>query len=652
MASALENISTTQRSRKQIITASIDAALVVLSLWFAYSLRHGLLFSAIKPNLHLFIGLPIITVFIFALLGVYKWVVRTGTERLYIQLVKGGMLSAFALLAGMFLFPPSSTAPRSLFFIYGLVFTVSIMLGRRIWQRIHDNRSDINIGEPVAIYGAGRAGRELADLLRLQKRKIPKVFIDDDPLLVGSTFAGLPVINGSDESLQSAISHYRIREFILALPSVKGKAYIDVYDRVSGFKLPVLTIPSVGELISNQGYSEQLREISMNDLLGRSEVAPDHDLLSKCVTAKRVLITGGGGSIGSEICRQIIRLKPSRLVILEQSEENLYHITEDLSALAKHDSGSDFRFVPILGSITNKAKILRIMQENEIHTVYHAAAYKHVPIVEDNPEEAISTNVIGTQCVLDAAIECGVRNFTLISTDKAVRPTNYMGASKRVAEMILQAKADLNHQTTICMVRFGNVLGSSGSVVPKFKQQIQSGGPVTITHPDITRYFMTIPEASQLVLQASAMAKGGEVFVLDMGEPVKIMELAKAMIKFSGKQVSTNGQDKNAIEIKIEGLRPGEKMHEELFIGDNFLTTDIKKILVAREEYLPWADLDRLLQLLHSPKMFSTEQINVLRKLTAYTPVKTKRPVVSTAAATEQRALTKEKEYLEDSFVT
>ena len=652
LASALQNISTTQRSRKQVITASVDAGLVIFSLWLAYSLRHGLVFSAIKPNLHLFLGLPVVTVLIFALLGVYKWVLRTGNERLYIQLVKGGMLSSFSLLAGMFLFPPSSTAPRSLFFIYGLIFIILTMLVRRVWQQIHESQNNISYGDPVAIYGAGRAGRELADLLKLQKLKIPKVFIDDDPLLAGSTIAGLPVINGSNETIKHAIDTYQINEFIIALPSVKGKAYIEVYERVSDFNLPVLTIPSVGELISNQRYSEQLREISMNDLLGRSEIKPDYDLLSKCVTAKNILITGGGGSIGSEICRQIIKLKPSKLVVLEQSEENLYHITEELTVLLNNETGTHFSFIPVLGSITNREKVQRVIKDNEIHTVYHAAAYKHVPIVEEYPEEAIFTNILGTQCVLDAAIDCKVKNFTLISTDKAVRPTNYMGASKRVAEMILQAKADLPHQTTICMVRFGNVLGSSGSVVPKFKQQIMEGGPLTITHPEITRYFMTIPEASQLVLQASALAEGGEVFVLDMGEPVKIMELAKAMIKFAGKEVLSKPGDKNGIEIRIEGLRPGEKMHEELFIGRNIVQTNVKKILVAREEYLSWKELESVLTMLKSPTVLSTHQIDILRNLTSYTPVKPKQQNKHNIVYSKDRVTLTDKEYIEDGAVT
>ena len=614
ISTAISNIAATERTKKRLITIGIDASIAVCSLWLAYSIRHGMVFSNLKPNWYLFLAIPVLTTLIFAALGVYKWVVRSSNDRLYLQLIKGSLLSALCLLIVMFLFPPTTSAPRSLFMIYGLILMSLTISSRRIWQNIFHNETS-KTGTPVAIYGAGKAGRELADLLIKQSGKTPVIFIDDNPHFTQATVAGIPVIGSDKNSIKRVIDTYEIQEFILALPSVKGADYLAALEKVSDFELPVLTIPSVGELILNNDVSKSLREISMNDLLGRTEIAPDMDLMSKCVTGKRVLVTGGGGSIGAEISRQIVKLKPKKLVILEQSEENLYHITEELTP---HCSKENIAFIPVLGSVTNEPKVIRVIKENSIETVYHAAAYKHVPIVEDNPEEAINTNIFGTQTILDASITCGVKNFTLISTDKAVRPTNYMGASKRVAEMILQAKADLDHHTTICMVRFGNVLGSSGSVVPKFKQQILSGGPVTITHPDITRYFMTIPEAAQLVLQANALATGGEVFVLDMGEPVKIMELAKAMIKLSGKNVRTTHNENNSIEIRIEGLRPGEKMYEELFIGNISEQTLVKKIFVAHEEYLNWVLLKRQLTLLKTSSDFSDIQIETLKQLTSY----------------------------------
>ena len=624
VSAALSNIAGTERNKKQLITVLIDATIAVFSLWLAFSIRHGMMFSTFKPNWYLFLALPVLTTLIFASLGVYKWVVRSGNERLFLQLIKGSMLSALCLLVIMFLFPPTTSAPRSLFMIYGLILMSLAVCSRRIWQYIFHNQSD-STGTPVAIYGAGEAGRKLADLLIKQSKKQPVVFIDDDPRFTKATVAGIPVVDGSKESIKRTIDTHEIQEFILALPSVKGADYLAALEKVSDFELPVLTIPSVGELILNNDVNKSLREISMNDLLGRTEIAPDMDLMSKCVTGKRVLVTGGGGSIGSEICRQIIKLKPEVLVIIDHSEENVYKITEEITAILEESNNpeekSNIIFVPTLGSIRNKNKVFDVIKTYKINTVYHAAAYKHVPIIEDYPEEAIETNIQGTLNVLDASIENNVANFTLISTDKAVRPTNYMGATKRVAEMILQAKADLDHNTTICMVRFGNVLGSSGSVVPKFKQQILEGGPITITHENITRYFMTIPEASQLVLQASALAKGGEVFVLDMGEPVKIIDLAKAMIRLSGKQLKTSTTQSNAIAIRTTGLRPGEKMYEELFIGNEPKRTSVNKILVAHENYVNWQQLnDDIHFITKATPAFqsSTHKQTALRSLATY----------------------------------
>ena len=341
------------------------------------------------------------------------------------------------------------------------------------------------------------------------------------------------------------------------------------------------------ELVSGTARADQIRDISIQDILGRQEVPPNPALMGACVTGRQVLVTGGGGSIGSELCRQILLLNPVALAVLDNSEANLYHITEELGpAVDAMADGQRPRFVPLLGSVTDERRVRAIFADNAIDTVFHAAAYKHVPIVEQQPELGVEVNVFGTQTVLDAAIDHGVGHFVLISTDKAVRPTNSMGASKRTAELILQARAAEVHGTRICMVRFGNVLGSSGSVVPKFKKQILAGGPITLTHPDITRFFMSIPEAAQLVLQAGAIAEGGEVFVLDMGDPVRIIDMARSMVNLYGKRLATETGDPLDIAIVVEGLRPGEKMYEELFISCDHRETGVAKVFTADETWM------------------------------------------------------------------
>lgn len=594
LGAAVHNLASTGRTKKQCVSIGVDVILVIVSLWLAYSLRLGKPFLEFEPNLHLFILLPIITVLLMAGLGVYKWIIRYSNERLTMTFVKCGIFSSFALMILMFLWPTEAVAPRSLFAIYGLLFTSLVIFSRYVWRvQFGSNRIEQS-GERVAVYGAGQSGQQLVELMKLDESKNPVVFIDDDERLYNSTLAGLPVINGAEKNLAVRLQGLGISRIVLAMPAAKGHQYASLVNKLSELEIPIQTMPTIGEIMSGKASLDQVRDLSIDDLLGRSVVEPDVALMKKCITGKTVLVTGGGGSIGAEICRQAALFKPKTLIVLDQSEENLYRISEEIHSYK--GCNTTFAFVPVLGSVTNKKKLEWLFKSYQIDTVYHAAAYKHVPIVEQFPEEAIDVNIFGTMAVLNNAIKHNVSNFTLISTDKAVRPANYMGATKRIAEMLLQSKADQQHNTVICMVRFGNVLGSSGSVLPKFKQQISDGGPVTITHKDITRYFMTIPEAAQLVMQASAMAKGGEVFVLDMGDPVKIYDFAISMIKLAGKSVLDKATGKGEIEIVEIGLRPGEKMYEELFLSSETVSTPVKKIMVSVEPPAGWKGLESLIQ--------------------------------------------------------
>lgn len=589
----LRNLATTGRGRKQALSILADSAIAILALWLAYTLRFGLPFSDFRHTWYLFLLMPLATTVAFAGLGVYQWVVRSSNQRLFKQLVKGAALSSLVLLVAYFLIPPDRTNPRSIFILYGLLLTGGVVSVRLMWQALFDIEKK---GEPVAIYGAGSAGQQLVGLLSMGGEYQPVTFIDDNPDIQGSMISGLPVLNPQSDTIKTELMRLDVGNIVLAMPSLSSAQYQDKLNVVSGFSLPVLTMPSVAEIMTGKARADDIRDVSIGDILGRSEVQPDVDLMCKRVTGQTVLVTGGGGSIGSELCRQIMNLTPRHLLILDNSEANLYHITEEIKAAGKQaGNSSSTSFTPLLGSVTDADRMGELMAEHGVNTVYHAAAYKHVPIVEAQPDQGVEVNVFGTRTVLDAAIEHGVSDFVLISTDKAVRPTNAMGASKRVAELILQAKAQLQTGTRISMVRFGNVLGSSGSVVPKFKKQIEAGGPITLTHKDVTRYFMTIPEAAQLVLQASAIAKGGDVFVLDMGEPVRIEQLAKTMVRLYGRKLRSDTGNSKDIAIEIEGLRPGEKMYEELFISEHCSQTEVVKISTTSEAFIPWGQLNKIL---------------------------------------------------------
>lgn len=430
--------------------------------------------------------------------------------------------------------------------------------------------------------------------------------LDDDDRLHGHVLNGLPVYNPVD--LEFLVSELDISDVLLAMPSVNRKRRNEILANIRQVRVGVRTLPCLTELAQGRVHISDIRELDVDDLLGRDPVIPNFILLAKNIQDKVVLVTGAGGSIGGELCRQIIAVGPRKLLLVEISEFALYAIHQELEEKL---AGRDVHLVPLLASVQDEERMREIMSTWRPDTVYHAAAYKHVPLVEHNPAEGIKNNVLGTLTAAQAAARNGVADFVLISTDKAVRPTNIMGASKRMAEMVLQALAATTAGTKFTMVRFGNVLGSSGSVVPRFRQQIRDGGPITLTHPEITRYFMTIPEAAQLVIQAGAMAKGGDVFVLDMGEPVKIIDLARRMVELSGLQVKDDENPDGDIEIEITGLRPGEKLYEELLIGDNPMPTSHPRIMKAHEGYMNWSELSQRLAALQ--RVLELNDVGVLR---------------------------------------
>jgi FlaA1/EpsC-like NDP-sugar epimerase len=514
--------------------------------------------------------------------------------------------------------------PRSIGIIQPILLFIAIGTSRyfiRVWLGdINNFQKSFHQESPLAlIYGAGSAGRQLVAALSLNKEMIVKGFIDDDKYLQGNTINGVPVYGNTD--INNLLIRLEITDVLLAIPSVNQIRRNEIIASLNGCGVRVRTLPGLLDMASGRVRISDLHDLDMNDLLGRKVVPPDVALLEKNIRNKVVLVTGAGGSIGSELCRQIIKFSPKSLVLVDSSEHALYQIYEELKKAvvlqengnggeeASGDSQSDsaktlpIKLIPCLASVRDADLMLKIFVDHQPATVFHAAAYKHVPLVEQNPAEGIGNNVLGTLACAQAALETGVSHFTLISTDKAVRPTNVMGASKRVAELVLQAIAEGavigGHATQFSMVRFGNVLGSSGSVAPLFSAQIKAGGPITLTHPEVTRYFMTIPEAAQLVIQSSAMATGGDVFVLDMGQPVRIYDLAVKMVYLSGLMVKDELHPHGDIEIQITGLRPGEKLYEELLIGDNPQPTAHPKIMKAREEFLSWGELQQELEKLN-----------------------------------------------------
>ena len=583
------------RHSKQFLMITADLICLPLALWLAVILRLGDLSYNVDFRGNVVYALtPLFSVIVFLRLGLYRAVIRfMGTEAL-IAVVKG--ISISALIVGTLVFLTRAEGiPRSIPFIYwGLaLFFVG---GSRfaVWLYYQSILKKDN--EKVVIYGAGEAGRQLLTALRQGGEYEAVVFIDDDKKIKGHIINGVKVYR--PHHLPELIEQESISQILLAMPSVSAHRKREIISKLEPLPVHVKTIPVLADIVSGKAKIEELREVDIEDLLGRDSVAPDNELFEQCIKNKVVMITGAGGSIGSELCRQIIKHEPGQIILLEISEFALYSIEQELKKVL----ADDILLTALLGSVQDKKRLQSIFTVYGVQTVYHAAAYKHVPIVEENIIEGIRNNIFGTLRSAEAALAAEVETFVLISTDKAVRPTNVMGATKRFAELVLQALAEEHKtrakSTRFCMVRFGNVLGSSGSVVPLFNRQIKQGGPMTVTHPDIIRYFMTIPEAAQLVLQAGSLGQGGDVFVLDMGEPVKIAELAKKMIHLSGYEVKDERNPDGDIEITYTGLRPGEKLYEELLIGDNVTGTRHPRIMRAEEKRLSLSVIEEKLRLL------------------------------------------------------
>ncbi|WP_025647172.1 MULTISPECIES: polysaccharide biosynthesis protein [unclassified Psychrobacter] len=591
------------RSAKQAILMTADFMMSAVCLYFAIAARYGYMGNHISPVALCFYALiPVIGLY---LIGFYK-----GVARSFFDSAMGKVLQLFLLLIviaqGALYLDLIPGMPRAVPILYLFLFfiwlwnsrlTIRELLAR--WQGQRPQRQLNDDSDNVIIYGAGEAGKELLEGLRNSHKYNVVAFVDDDVQLTGAYVLGKRIY-GADE-LVKVVSKLDISQVFLAIPSISRASKRQIIDKLEGISIKIKELPSLEEIVDGKVTVSSMRKVDILDVLDRQTVEPDERLLRHNITDKCVLVTGAGGSIGSELCRQIIINKPKVLVLYELSEFALYSIHQELIArVASKDIYQGIEVIAVIGNVTNEANLLRVLKRYQIQTVYHAAAYKHVPIVEHNPFEGAINNSKGTYHCARAAIEAKVETFVLISTDKAVRPTNVMGATKRLAELVCQALSQKNNpnnnHTLISMVRFGNVLGSSGSVVPVFTKQIAQGKPITVTHPDVTRYFMTIPEAANLVIQAGAMAKGGEVFVLDMGAPVKIVDLARRMIQLSGFEVKDEAHPYGDIEITYTGLRPGEKLYEELIIGDdNVEDTDHPLIMQAMESSFPLADIEKTL---------------------------------------------------------
>ncbi|MEH6457511.1 MAG: nucleoside-diphosphate sugar epimerase/dehydratase [Cocleimonas sp.] len=578
------------RTTKRLISIAYDFLAIPLSIYLALALRLDTLIPDISPELASSMAVTTVaSIIIFIRIGLYRAVVRFMAEKAFASLLIGSGLSALTFATSSFLL--QAEIPRSTIIIY--LFSLLIFIGTpRLFIRAIVIQLSKSGTEPVLIYGAGHQGIALANSLMNSDTYRPCAFIDDNKKKQKTVIHGLKVFPASmlDELLEGGSR----KKVLLALGSASSSTRKRLLEQLACKKIEVLTTPSVNDIVSGKAKIEEVKKVEIEDLLGRDPVSPLTELVQQCITDKVVAITGAGGSIGSEICRQVILQKPTKLILIELNEFSLYSIEQELNQL-KEIQGLELDIISILGSVQKEHRLKTVFETFKVETVYHAAAYKHVPMVEHNVVEGVRNNIFGTWYCAEAAIKAQVKNFVLISTDKAVRPTNVMGTSKRVAELVLQALAKRQEDTRFTMVRFGNVLGSSGSVVPLFHRQIQQGGPITVTHPDIIRYFMTIPEAAQLVIQAGSMGKGGDVFVLDMGEPVKITALARKMIHLSGLSEKHEQNPNGDIAIEYSGLRPGEKLYEELLVGDNVEGTEHPRIMTANEVHLSWPETHNLL---------------------------------------------------------
>ena len=606
-----KNLLKLPRKTKQVLMLLFDVSAIIGSLFLAFFMRLGYWFYPKTGDIDLLLVIfaaPLLALPIFIRFGLYREVTRyVGFKALWRI---NQSVSIYAILWGLVTFMFNISIPRSVILINWLLVII-IVSGSRLfvrWLISEVNvKDDLLTTDNVLIYGAGSAGRQLCTALNESREYKPVAFIDDANEIHGHSINGLKVY--SQDDLKYLIDKKNIKEVLLAIPTISRIRRKEIINYLEPYPVVVRSLPSVLELAQGKVAVNDLLEIDIRDLLGRESVSPNKDLLKTNISNKIVLVTGAGGSIGSELCRQILLLKPEKIVLYEISESSLYQIDQELLDIG----APNVDIVPIIGSISDKDRLINICNYYGVQTIYHAAAYKHVPLVEFNKSQGVLNNAIGTMIAAEAAIASNVATFVLVSTDKSVRPTSIMGASKRVAELVLQALAKQSNNTCFTMVRFGNVLDSSGSVIPLFKKQIKAGGPITVTHFNVVRYFMTIPEAVELVIQAGAMAKGGEVFVLDMGEPIRIDDLAKKMIKLSGLQLIDENNPEGDIEIQYIGLRPGEKLYEELLIEGDFSPTENKLIMQAKEGMINWDKLEPMLaQIKEAAINADTENIHKL----------------------------------------
>ncbi len=631
---------------KRLLQLVADVPLIWLALWLAFYVRldDASLIQPFGSHAWLFIAAPVVALPLFIRLGMYRAVMRRFGNDALLTIVKAVTFSALLLTLVILLYGQTAALlPRSVLFNYWLL-SLLLIGGLRIAMRQYFTGDWYNLREQsfksqsclpkVAIYGAGLAGNQLAHALGMGRARRPVAFIDDDLQLAGRVIAGLPVYPPSQ--LDRMLKETGAEEILLAIPSASRARRREILEILDAYPLAVRTMPDIADLASGRVKVEDLKTVDIADLLGRDPVAPKPELLERCIRGQVVMVTGAGGSIGSELCRQILDEEPSALILFDHSEFSLYTIQIELEQRIR-DKKLPVQLVSTLGSVRYPVRMLEVMQSWKVDTVYHAAAYKHVPMVEHNVSEGVLNNTLGTLYTAQSALRAGVRNFVLISTDKAVRPTNVMGSTKRMAELVLQALARESsvvlygepnlppqpNRTRFIMVRFGNVLGSSGSVIPLFREQIKCGGPITVTHPEMTRYFMTIPEAAQLVIQAGSMGDSGDVFVLDMGEPVRIAHMAERMVHLSGLTVRSETNPDGDIDIEFCGLRPGEKLYEELLIGDNVLPTEHPMIMRANEAHMPWEELQALMvEMVQSIREDDYQHVRDLlcRIVSGYTP--------------------------------
>ncbi|MCP5077434.1 MAG: polysaccharide biosynthesis protein [Psychromonas sp.] len=579
------------RFYKRLISLFADLIFISIAFVGAFYTRLGEVSSLFQTEyLIVYLLLVCTTLLIFVRVGLYRAVLRYLSLHALLTIVLSCIASTVLLV--IYSYFSDAVLPRSVPIIY-TSYIVLLAGGARLFIRISVSEQKNRKKERALIYGAGDSGRQLLNLLRQGDELHPVAFIDDEQKLYNTVVNGLTVYD--NKNLTGLVSRKRIGKILLAMPSAERGERKKIIDSLVELPVEVLSIPHFEELLNGTASIDQLRDVPIEDLLGRDAVPAKPELLGANIKNKVVMVTGAGGSIGSELCRQILLQQPASLILFELSEFGLYQIEKELSEIVANQQ-LNVQIIPLLGSVQRQNRLETILKSFKVQTLYHAAAYKHVPLVEYNVVEGVRNNVFGTYYTALAAIEANVESFVLISTDKAVRPTNVMGTTKRMAELSLQSLAAEKHNTRFCMVRFGNVLGSSGSVIPLFKRQISEGDHVTITHPDIIRYFMTIPEAAGLVIQAGAMGKGGDVFVLDMGEPVRIVDLATNLIKLSGLEVKSADNPLGDIEIKFTGLRPGEKLFEELLIGDDIQGSEHERIMAASDSYLPYAEYKEILE--------------------------------------------------------